>query len=58
MNYLYNQNVRTLLAHFRCCPGTEREVTNMVKHRSRNTVPIREQRRRNKMDLRHMEYGF
>lgn len=41
----------TLLAHFRCWPGTESEVTNMVQHRSRNTVPIKEHSRLKRMDL-------
>ncbi|TNN82428.1 hypothetical protein EYF80_007263 [Liparis tanakae] len=34
-----------------CCPGTDREVTNMVMQRSMNTVPIRLHMRRKRMDL-------
>lgn len=43
----------TLLAHFRCCPGTESEVANMVQQRSKNTVPIKEHSRLKRMDLKH-----
>ena len=41
----------TFPEHCRCCPGTDREVTNMVIQRSMNTVPIRLHMRRNRMDL-------
>lgn len=42
----------TFPEHCRCCPGTDREVTNMVTQRSMNTVPIRLHIRRKRMDLR------
>lgn len=42
----------TFPEHCRCCPGTDREVTNMVIQRSMNTVPIRLHKRLNRMDLR------
>lgn len=41
----------TFPEHCRCCPGTDREVTNMVMQRSMNTVPMRLHIRRNRMDL-------
>lgn len=41
----------TFPEHCRCCPGTDREVTNMVTQRSMNTVPIRLHIRRKRMDL-------
>ena len=43
----------TFPEHCRCCPGTDREVTNMVTHLSMNTVPMRLQSRRSRMDLEH-----
>lgn len=45
----------TLLAHLRCCPGTEREVTNIVQQRSKNTVPIKEHSRLKRMDLKQRQ---
>lgn len=41
----------TFPEHCRCCPGTDREVTNMVTQRSMNTVPIRLHMRLKRMDL-------
>ncbi len=41
----------TFPEHCRCCPGTDRDVTNMVTQRSMNTVPIRLHMRRKRMDL-------
>lgn len=41
----------TFPEHCRCCPGTDREVTNMVTQRSMKTVPIRLHIRRRRMDL-------
>lgn len=53
--YTHSHVFLTLLAHFRCWPGTEREVTNIVQQRSRNTVPIKEHNRLNRMDLEHIQ---
>lgn len=46
----------TFPEHCRCCPGTDREVTNMVMQRSMNTVPMRLHSRRSRMDLKQSKH--
>lgn len=41
----------TFPEHCKCWPGTDREVTNIVIQRSKNTVPIRLHNRRRRIDL-------
>lgn len=48
----------TFPEHCRCCPGTDREVTNMVIQRSMNTVPMRLHIRRKRMDLEVVKCEF
>lgn len=48
---MHNHEWVTFPEHCKCCPGTDREVTNMVIQRSMNTVPMRLHMRRKRMDL-------
>ena len=40
--------------HFRCSPGTDREVIIIVIQRSKNTVPVRANKRRIMMNLQEI----
>ena len=51
--FFKNSNKQTLALHFKCRPGTDRDVINIVKQRRKNTEPNNENVLLNIINLRY-----